>query len=92
MGFEAKHESQLEKMRLGFKVCVGFTPLLNAWLWVLQELYPESANARWISNLISNSHIFYTMFKFLGPLKIYCSGRQQNNLDLKLTGKKSMSI
>jgi hypothetical protein len=30
MGFKAKHESQLKKMRLSFKVLVKFTPLSNA--------------------------------------------------------------
>jgi hypothetical protein len=36
MVFEAKYEFQLEKMRLGFRVPSGFTPLSNAWLWVPQ--------------------------------------------------------
>jgi hypothetical protein len=35
LGFEAKHEFQLEKTRLGFRVHVGFTLLSNAWLWLL---------------------------------------------------------
>jgi hypothetical protein len=82
MGFEAKHESQLEKMMLNFKVHVRFTSLSNAWLWMFEELYPKSTNVRWISNLISNKPIFYTLFKFPSRLKIYCLGRQQNNLDL----------
>jgi hypothetical protein len=74
MGFKAKHEPQLEKMRLGFKVRAMFTLLSNAWLWVLQEPYPKSVNVKWISNLIFDSSIFFTLFKFLGCLKIYCSG------------------
>jgi hypothetical protein len=92
MGFKAKHEPQLEKMRLGFRVYATFTLLSNAWLWVLQEPYPNSVNVKWISNLISNSSIFYTLFKFLGCLKIYYSGRHQNNVNLSLMGKKSLSI
>ncbi len=36
MGFKAKHESQLEKMKLGFRVCARFTLFSNAWLWVFQ--------------------------------------------------------
>jgi hypothetical protein len=75
MGFKAKHESQLEKMRFGFKVPVRFIPLSNAWLWVRSEPYPKSVNVRWISNLISNKPIFYTLLKFPSCLKIYCSSR-----------------
>jgi hypothetical protein len=36
MGFKAKHESQLKKIKLGFRVRVGFILLSNAWLWVFQ--------------------------------------------------------
>jgi hypothetical protein len=79
MDFEAKHESQLEKMKLGFKVPNGFTPLSNAWLWVPQGPYSKFANVRWVSNLMSNSAIFDTLFKFLSHLKIYYSGKQHNN-------------
>jgi hypothetical protein len=82
MGFKAKHEFQFKKIRLDFRVPARFTPLSNAWLWVSQEPYPKSANVRWISNLISNELIFYTLFKFPSRLKIYYSGRQQNNPDL----------
>jgi hypothetical protein len=46
MGFEAKHESQFKKMRLGFRVLARFTPLSNAWLWVPQEPYPKFANVK----------------------------------------------
>jgi hypothetical protein len=77
MGFKAKHEFQLEKMRLGFKVPIGFIP--NAWLWVPQEPYPKFANVRWVSNLTSNFAIFDTLFKFLGRLKIYYLSKQHNN-------------
>jgi hypothetical protein len=42
-----------KKMRLGFKVPIGFIPLSNACLWVLQKPYPKSASVRWILNLIS---------------------------------------
>ncbi len=58
MGFKAKHDFQLKKMMLDFKVPVRFTPFSNAWLWVSQEPYPKSVNVRWISNLISNKLIF----------------------------------
>ncbi len=71
MGFKAKHEFQLKNMRLGFKVLAKFILFSNAWLWVLEEPYPKSANVRWISNLVSNSPFFYTLLKFLGCLKIY---------------------
>jgi hypothetical protein len=71
MVFEAKYESPLEKMRLGFRVPSGFTSLSNAWLWVLQEPYPKFVNVKWVSNLTFNSAIFDTLFKFLGRLKIY---------------------
>jgi len=46
MGFEAKHESQLEKTKLRFELPNGFTSLPNAWLWVLHGLYPKFANVR----------------------------------------------
>ncbi len=65
MVFEAKYESPLEKMRLGFRVPSGFTSLSNAWLWVLQEPYSKSANVRWISNLISDSLIFLHITQIL---------------------------
>jgi hypothetical protein len=32
MGFKAKHESQLEKMKFSFRVLARFTPLSNGWL------------------------------------------------------------
>ncbi len=92
MGFKEKHESQLENMRLGFKARVGFIPLSNVWLWVPQEPYPKSDNVKWISNLISNSSIFYTLFKFLGCLNICCSSMNQNNVDLSSMGRKSSLI
>jgi hypothetical protein len=82
MVFEAKYGSQLEKMRLGFRVPNGFSPLSNAWLWGPQKPYPKFANVRWVSDLTSNSTIFDTLFKFLGHLKIYYLGKQHNNLDL----------
>jgi hypothetical protein len=75
MGFKTKHESQFKKMRLGFNIPPRFTPLSNVWLWVPQETYLKSANVRWISNLIFNSPIFYTILKFLGCLKIYYLGK-----------------
>jgi hypothetical protein len=75
MGFKANHESQLEKMKLGFMAPLGFTPFSNAWLWVPQKPYPKSTNVKWISNLISNFAIFDTLLKFPSRLKIYYSGK-----------------
>jgi hypothetical protein len=46
MGFKAKHESQLEKMRLSFKVLTKFIPFSNVWLWVFQKPYPKSTNVK----------------------------------------------
>jgi len=50
MGFETNHEFQSKKMRLGFRVPIGFTSLSNVWLWVPQEPYPKFANVRCVSN------------------------------------------
>jgi len=46
MGFKAKHESQLKKMKHDFSVLARFTPLSNAWLWVPQKPYPKFAKVK----------------------------------------------
>jgi hypothetical protein len=72
MGFQKNTEASIRKEDNLFKVAARFIPLK----WVHKKPYPKFVNVIYISNYISKSLSFVTMFQFPCCLKIYSSGKQ----------------